>query len=137
MSDNPTGRIVDDPTGELFDKALNNQPGDLKPTGVKAPMNLLPAKPLRAVSAAMEYGAIKYEPWNWQDKSNNDERIQELLAALLRHATSYADPCESDYDAESGLHHIAHAGACALLMLHKLGIDYEPCKLKETDNETG
>ena len=113
---------------------------DLKPLSVKAPMHLLPARPLRALASAIEHGALKYEPWNWQDTSKNNERINELQAALMRHVTAAADPAESDYDDESGLHHITHAGACVLLLLHKMGVDYEPCKLKlesmrKTDDE--
>ena len=108
---------------------------DLKPMSVKAPMHLLPARPLRALSAAMEHGALEYAPWNWQDISKNEERINELMAALMRHVTAAADPAESDYDDKSGLHHMCHAGACVLIILHKIGIDYEPCKLKESPRE--
>lgn len=103
---------------------------DLKPMSVKAPMHLLPARPLRAVVAAIEHGALKYKPWNWQDTSKNEQRISELMAALMRHVTAAADPVETDYDDESGLHHIAHAGACVLILLHKMGVDYVPSKLK-------
>lgn len=109
---------------------------DLKPIGVKAPLDLLPAKPLRAISAAMEYGAIKYEPWNWQDTSNNAKRVREQLAALLRHVLSASDPSEPDYDEESGLHHLAHAGACVMILLYKLNIDYQSSKIKkQTERE--
>lgn len=103
---------------------------DMKPTGVKAPMNLLPARPLRAIAAAMEHGALKYEAWNWQDTSKNEERIQELYAAAMRHLTAAIDPSEPSHDEESGVHHLCAAGACILILLHKLGIDYEPCRLK-------
>lgn len=102
---------------------------DLKPIGQKAPLNLLPAAPLRAISAAMEHGAIKYAPWNFQDTSQPQARIAELYAALLRHTLAASDPSQPDLDTESGLHHIAHAGACVLLLLYKLGIDYTPSKL--------
>lgn len=103
---------------------------DLKPLSLKAPMHLLPARPLRAIVAAIEHGAIKYEPWNWQDMSKNKERIDELVAALLRHVTAAADPAESDYDEESGLHHMMHAGACVILAIFKMGLDYKPSRFK-------
>ena len=109
---------------------------DLKPLNVKAPLHLLPARPLRAISAAIEHGALKYAPWNWQDKSRNDERVNEQMAALLRHVTAAADPVENDHDEESGLHHLAHAGACLMILLHKLGIDYKPSRLKLKKWET-
>jgi len=99
---------------------------DLKPVGVKAPLNLLPLRPLRAISAAMQHGAVKYEPWNWTDNSKPQARINELLGALLRHTLAASDPTEDDFDDESGLHHLAHAGACVILLLYKKGIDYQP-----------
>ena len=100
---------------------------DLKPVGVKAPMNLLPAAPLRAIAAAMEHGAVKYAKWNWQDDTDQ-ATIDELLAALLRHTTAASDPSQSNYDDESGLHHLTHAGACVMILLFKLGIDYAPSR---------
>ena len=100
---------------------------DLKPVGVKAPMNLLPAAPLRAIASAMEHGAAKYAPWNWQ-QNTDQATINELLAALLRHTTAASDPSQSDYDDESGLHHLTHAGACIMILLFKLDIDYAPSK---------
>lgn len=99
---------------------------DLKPLGEKAPLNLLPATPLRAISSVMQHGSVKYAPWNYVDNSQAQARTDEQLAALLRHVCKASDPTQSDYDDESGLHHLAHAGACVLILLQKLGIDYEP-----------
>lgn len=123
------GKAIAQATGDEFMKK------DLKPTGVKAPMHLLPAGPLRALTSALEHGAIKYEPWNWQDLSHNDVRVAELYAALGRHLTSAQDPSEPDFDDESGLHHLCHAGACVILLLFKLGIDYKPSLLKGDEPE--
>lgn len=97
---------------------------DLKPVGVKAPMNLLPARPLRAIAAAMEHGAVKYAPWNWQEDTDQ-ATIDELYAAAMRHLTKASDPSEDDFDDESRLHHLTHLGACVLILLFKLGIDYQ------------
>jgi hypothetical protein len=105
---------------------------DLKPKGVKAPLHLLPAAPLRAISAALEHGNLKYAPWNWQSVENMDAEVHELLSALLRHTLACGDPSEDDHDEDSGLHHMAHAGACVLLILSKLGIDYVPSRQKKT-----
>ena len=99
---------------------------DLKPRGVKAPLNLLPLKPLKAISGAMEHGAVKYAPWNWQDVQKPQAEIDELYAALLRHTFAASDPSQPDIDDESGLHHLTHAGACVMILLYKLGIDYRP-----------
>lgn len=102
---------------------------DLKPRGVKAPLNLLPALPLQAIAGAMEHGAVKYAPWNWQDIEQPQAELDELVAAILRHATAVADPSRSDYDEESGIHHLAHVGAGVLIYLWKAGIGYQPSKL--------
>lgn len=110
---------------------------DLKPRGVKAPLNLLPLKPLKAISGAMEHGAVKYAPWNWQDVQQPQAEIDELYAALLRHTFAASDPSQSDFDDESGLHHLCHAGACVLILLYKLGLDYQPSLfLKENPDAT-
>lgn len=101
---------------------------DLKPVGVKAPLSLLPRGPLCAISAAIEHGAVKYAPWNWQDENQPQAQIAEFHSALLRHTLASSDPSQGDYDEESGLHHLAHAGACVMIMLWKLGIDYKPSK---------
>lgn len=108
---------------------------DLKPAGIKAPLNLLPIRPLRAIAAAMEHGAVKYEPWNWQDVEKPQAEINELYAALLRHTLAASDPSENDIDAESGLHHIAHAGACVMLLLYKLGEDYRASNFIKKESE--
>lgn len=105
---------------------------DMKPKNMKAPLGLLPAIALRAVSAAMEHGAIKYEPWNWQDAETDGGTRQEYLSAMARHLFSVIDPSEDDYDEESGLHHLAHLGANVMILLWQLGEDYKPSKLKST-----
>ena len=103
-------------------------PEDLKPIGVKPPLALLPKVPLEAISAAIEHGAVKYAPWNWQDPSQPQARIEELHNALLRHTYASSDPSQDDWDEESGLHHLVHAGACILILLYKLGIGYQPSR---------
>lgn len=96
---------------------------DLKPRGLKAPLDLLPLRPLRAISGAMLHGARKYAPWNWTENTN-DWRAT-YTAALLRHAHAYADSTEPDADPESGLSHLAHAGACVMILLFHAGVDFE------------
>ncbi|UCC74940.1 MAG: hypothetical protein JSV86_10440 [Gemmatimonadota bacterium] len=103
---------------------------NLKPRGVKAPLNLIPARPLRVIAAAMEDGANRYAPWNWIERRDDDRDV--YGAALRRHVEKFTDPTEPDYADDSKIHHLAHAGACILILLHKLGIDYparDPNKL--------
>lgn len=99
---------------------------DLKPIGQKSPLNLIPRNALCAIAGVMEHGNQKYAPWNFVDCNQPQAEIAELQAALLRHTLASSDPTESDYDDESGIHHLAHAGACVLILLVKLGLGYEP-----------
>jgi hypothetical protein len=99
-----------------------SSPSNLKPRDVKAPLSLIPARPLRAIAAAMENGARKYVPWNWTEPT--DDFRQVYSDALRRHVEKFTDLTEPDYADDSQIHHLAHAGACILILLHKLGIDY-------------
>lgn len=101
---------------------------DLKPVGVKAPLALLPRDALCAIAGVIEHGAVKYAPWNWQDGDLPQARIEEYYSAMLRHIYAASDPSKEDMDEESGIHHLAHAGACILILMWKLGIDYQPSK---------
>lgn len=101
---------------------------DLKPRGTKAPLWLLPLTPLKAISAAMEDGATKYAPWNWVGQT--DDWRETYASALLRHALAYSDPTQDDYAPDSKIHHLAHAAACILILLHHEGVDY-PAKAPE------
>lgn len=95
----------------------------------KAPLGLLPAKPLRAIAGAMLNGAKKYKAWNWTTRSKKTRRV--YTDALLRHVTAFADPTESDRDADSGLHHLAHAGANLLILLWHEDVDFDAATTQE------
>jgi len=100
---------------------------DLKPRGGKPPLGLLPFRGLAGISAALEYGASKYLPWNWQDKyeDETDESIRQTYGgAALRHLYQWIDPSEEDLDDESGIHHLFHAGACIVIAIWRLGLNY-------------
>lgn len=104
---------------------------NMKPqAGNKSRMSLLPFRALEAVASAFHHGAIKYEPWNWME-GHDPTRYAD---ALLRHVHAFADPTLPDYDEESGLHHLAHAGACVLILLTYLHVGWQqPKNAKETD----
>ena len=79
----------------------------------KAPMHLLPWKPLAQVAQVLAGGANKYGERNW--------RIDEILAstyegAIGRHAfLEWAQGVDADPD--SGLHPLAHVAASCLIVL--------------------
>lgn len=91
----------------------------------KAPLHLLPAAALEAASAAFLDGACKYEPWNWGPSHGTREEIEAYAASAMRHLLAFTDPTRADYDAESGLHHVAHAIAATMIVAAKLGLEYQ------------
>lgn len=100
---------------------------DIKPRGIKAPLSLLPAKPLRAIAAAMLDGATKYERNNWRVKNpeeTDEDRRHVYTSAALRHLYAFIDPDFEDSAEDSGVYHLAHAGACILILLYHEGSDF-------------
>ncbi len=95
---------------------------DLKPRGLKAPMWLLPYKPLRAIVGALHDGATKYAPNNWREAKG--DHLAVYGSALRRHVSEYLDPDYPDVAEDSGIHHLAHAGACVIILLYHEGVDY-------------
>ena len=83
--------------------------------------DLLPFDALDEVAAVLAHGAVKYSDRNWE-KGLAWGRI---AAALLRHLAAWMRGIELDH--ESGHHHLAHVGACALMLLatvqRKIGVD--------------
>jgi len=95
---------------------------DRKTYSAKAPLWLIPARPLRAISAAFVNGNKRYAPYSWVGQP--DGWRHEYSSALRRHVEAFTDPTEPDYADDSGIHHLAHAGACILILLRRLGVDY-------------
>lgn len=84
----------------------------MKLDSLKPMYNLLPAKAIDEMAKVMTFGAMKYAPNNWQLVEDGLERYR---AALLRH--SFAMQSGEVLDAESGLHHAAHAMCCAAFII--------------------
>jgi hypothetical protein len=87
----------------------------------KLPFELVPVEALEQIVAALGYGARKYSPDNWRKVPDGRRRY---FGAMMRHAWAYWRGEERD--AESGLHHLAHAGACILFLLSPLAGDETP-----------
>jgi hypothetical protein len=83
----------------------------LKYDSGKPRWSLLPFAALLAVVQVLEFGATKYKPNSWQGLENGRERY---FDAAIRHLVAWHGG--EIIDAESGLHHLAHA-ACNLLFL--------------------
>jgi len=113
---------------------LKDSVQDLKPRGKKVPMSLLPYRPLRAIVAAFHDGATKYAKDNWRNQGGTDDWRETYTDALQRHVNAFADPDYPDVADDSGVHHLAHAGACAIILLYHLGADYViPNSLKKKE----
>lgn len=131
------GRFVDSDGGDGFDtlfceRTIIDRPADAPasiphypPQDPPADMNagrkddsgknrldLLPPHALWQVGLALTFGAKEYGDNNWRKVENARARY---TAALLRHITLWMMGERNDKD--SGLHHLAHAGACVLFLL--------------------
>jgi hypothetical protein len=77
----------------------------------KTPLHLLPPDALWAIAEVLQFGAQKYDAWNWY----KGIKISRLFGACLRHLWQWWRG--EDRDPESGLSHVAHAGCMLLFML--------------------
>lgn len=104
----------------------------MKLLGKKAPLWLIPARPLRAIAGGFLCGAIKYAPWDWvEDKGDKEERLNEYKSALRRHIEKFTDPTEPDIDEETGQHHLVLAATNAIMIIWHLELDFtEPTNTK-------
>lgn len=73
-------------------------------------MDLLPREALIAVAQGLGFGAAKYGRFNWRQGL----KWSRVYAALQRHLAAWN--AGEDFDSESGLNHLAHAG-CNLVFL--------------------
>jgi hypothetical protein len=77
----------------------------------KPPMSLVPTEAIREVAKVLDYGAKKYDPWNWK-KGMKWSRLQD---AALRHQYAWAEG--ENKDLETGLSHLAHSICCLMFLL--------------------
>ncbi len=84
--------------------------GGVKDNRGKAPLDLLPSKPLIAAAEIMAFGATKYKPHNWRLGLS----WSQTWSSLQRHLLSFNDG--EELDPETGSPHLAHA-LCQLMFL--------------------
>lgn len=87
-----------------------SQGGTKHDTG-KNRLELIPVEAIEQIGLAYTFGASKYEDNNWR----KGFKWTRLVGALLRHTYSWA--AGEDKDPESGLSHLAHAGACVTFLI--------------------
>lgn len=85
-----------------------------KDDAAKVRMELIPPELIVGVGEVLTYGATKYAPRNWE-RGMSWGRV---FGALMRHMWAWWAGQKTD--PESGLSHLAHAGACiAFLMAYE------------------
>lgn len=80
----------------------------------KPQLSLISRRAIEEEAKVMDFGARKYDAWNW----SAGIKFSRVLSALLRHAFAYADG--EMLDPETKLTHMAHVRCCAAFL-----IDYE------------
>lgn len=86
----------------------------LKYDSGKPPLSLISRRANEEEAKVLAFGANKYARWNWA----NGIAWSRILDAALRHIGAFADG--ENFDAETGLSHLAHARCCLGFLL-----DYE------------
>ena len=84
----------------------------VKYDGEKPRWDLLPVGPVKEIVWVLTVALKKYDAHNWQKVPEAKRRY---YAAALRHLTTWWEGEKSD--PETGLSHLAHAGACVLFLL--------------------
>lgn len=98
-------------TLQLTPTTSDTQPQAIKHDGDKPELALVPAEAVEEIAKAFTFGAKKYSANNWR----HGMRWTRVASALLRH--TYAWMRGEKADPESGLSHLAHAGACLCFLL--------------------
>jgi len=73
--------------------------------------DLLPADALEEITQVFTFGSFKYADRNWE-KGMQWGRV---FGACMRHLWAWGRG--EQYDKESGLRHLAHAGCCVMFLL--------------------
>lgn len=85
--------------------------GGIKHDQDKIDFALMPIIPLTEVAKVWTFGKKKYTAWNW----TRGFLWSRPYAASLRHIFAWASG--QKYDPETGLHHLAHAVCCLMMLI--------------------
>lgn len=80
----------------------------------KARLTFLPYSAVALISEAFTFGADKYSAHNWMGGLSYTETAD----AIKRHIDKWLDPAMPDEDEESGISHLAHAGAGIIMLCY-------------------
>lgn len=74
---------------------------------------LIPVDSLQETVEVLTDGASKYGAYNWVSGTN----WSRYFSAAMRHLWAFWNPLVSDFDEETGKHHLAHAICCLMFLL--------------------
>jgi hypothetical protein len=86
--------------------------GGAKQTAGKLPLELTPWLSVMEMVRVLEFGAQKYDSWNW----SKGLKYMQTIASTIRHLLKFMSG--EDLDDESGLPHVAHAMCNCAFLLH-------------------
>ena len=104
---NPIQQLVGDPKPVLTTATKHDQG--------KTQWHLLPWDSVEEIVRVMEFGAGKYNPFNWME--NGGFKYSRIFNSSMRHFIAWFWHRE-DLDPETGLSHLAHLGCNVLFLLH-------------------
>lgn len=92
----------------------------------KSRVDLFPPNVIKSVGEVLKHGAKKYDDRNWE----KGIRFGRVYAALLRHLGAWWEAfleTGEDFDLDSALHHLYHAGCNMAFLIHYINHydDYE------------
>ena len=91
--------------------------GGLKASKMKRPLHLLPFDSLEAIADVLDFGQAKYSARNWERGLSTSD----LVRAACGHLWDWFLRRNGGRDPETGLSHLAHAGACIVFLIaHEL-----------------
>ena len=100
----------------------------IKNDASKVRLDLLPVRPILDVGQVLTFGAVKYQPRNWE----KGFAWSRPYAAALRHL--FAWWAGETYDKETGLNHLSHA-LCEIMFL--LEFSYTHVEMDDRVKEEG
>lgn len=128
--DSPEGQVTTDICGTEKESQLSSIPSPQEPSigkpsvsypdnnpktafgMAKTPLDLVPTELINHVAQAFANGAAKYGPYNWRTAKISSSVY---YAAAMRHLMAWWEGEEKA--ADSGVHHLGHAGACIAMIL--------------------
>lgn len=109
---------TEEPVTIDFSKVFKLKPTEaVKHDDGKPDWSLVPFESLEGMVKVLEFGAKKYDNWNWT--ADGGFQYTRVLRSCLRHLFAWSRG--EDLDPESGLSHIHHAMCNLLFISHYIG----------------